>query len=405
MMAPDEAGLALTDLPIPLLERVMLLLDKRTVCSLAACSVRLRNIASDEDLWRQLCERSFPHTDPRRWLALEKRSELLSRRSLDGLAPPHNYRSVFAHLSLYEQLIGSWRLTEKADAADFSVERLYNFAWEWDCVSCVAMEVSSAEPLWNATAALRLGAPGCCTALRLVDATHAILHEFDAAAFCRAPSAAAHAATAVAVVGSPTSLGSSPEGTFGFEMLKFMQTTVGIGGRRRRRSSRGSSTSPGGRPAPLRVHHLTRVPVPAPTRAHPLAGLWVADFSAAVDPPDDLRESGVQVLALTYDFSGVAARLVAVKVAGDNCIPPGRAVWTVLAAPDEVLANNVGRHTGRMLVSELRGPNACDMECLSSDSILLRWFGYIGDPGHEVPHMRINPSLLRAAASGRIGAR
>ena len=58
----------------------------------------------------------------------------------------------------------------------------------------------SAEPLWKATAALRLGAPGCRTALRLVDSTHAILHEFDAAAFSRAPSAAAHAATAVAVV-------------------------------------------------------------------------------------------------------------------------------------------------------------------------------------------------------------
>ena len=41
-----------------------------------------------------------------------------------------------------------------------------------------------------------------------------------------------------------------------------------------------------------------------------------------------------QVLAVTYDFSGAAARLVAVKVAGDNCIPPGRAVWTVLAAPE-----------------------------------------------------------------------
>ena len=37
---------------------------------------------------------------------------------------------------------------------------------------------------------------------------------------------------------------------------------------------------------------------------------------------------------MTYDFSGAAARLVAVKVAGDNCIPPGRAVWTALAAPE-----------------------------------------------------------------------
>ena len=46
------------------------------------------------------------------------------------------------------------------------------------------------------------------------------------------------------------------------------------------------------------------------------------------------RRPCAQVLAVTYDFSGAAARLVAVKVAGDNCIPPGRAVWTVLAAPE-----------------------------------------------------------------------
>ena len=53
--------------------------------------------------------------------------------------------------------------------------------------------------------------------------------------------------------------------------------------------------------------------------------------------PRPLSELGTcrgQVLAVTYDFSGAAARLVAVKVAGDNCIPPGRAVWTVLAAPE-----------------------------------------------------------------------
>jgi hypothetical protein len=42
----------------------------------------------------------------------------------------------------------------------------------------------------------------------------------------------------------------------------------------------------GGRPAPLRVHHLTRVPVPAPTRAHPLAGLWRADFGGPAGQGD-----------------------------------------------------------------------------------------------------------------------
>lgn len=86
------AGLLLTDLPVPLLERVLLLLDKRTVCSLAACSARMRAIAWDDDLWRQLCERTFPHTNPQCWLALEKSAELSRRCSLDGLTPPYNYR-------------------------------------------------------------------------------------------------------------------------------------------------------------------------------------------------------------------------------------------------------------------------------------------------------------------------
>ena len=74
------------------------------------------------------------------------------------------------------------------------------------------------------------------------------------------------------------------------------------------------------------MHHLTRVLAPVPSRAHPLAGLWRADFTAAAgDAPggggaaahhgaDDPPDHGVQVLAVTYDFTGAAAQLVAVKV-------------------------------------------------------------------------------------------
>ena len=88
-MTPEEPGLALTDLPDPLLQCVILLLDVRAVCSLAACNARMRGVASDEDLWRRLCERCFPHTDPRRWLTLEpQRERAFVRQSIDGLAPP-----------------------------------------------------------------------------------------------------------------------------------------------------------------------------------------------------------------------------------------------------------------------------------------------------------------------------
>ena len=59
-----------------------------------------------------------------------------------------------------------------------------------------------------------------------------------------------------------------------------------------------------------------------PTRAHPLAGLWRADFGGPLENPNpgalggvgEARELGVQVLMVSYDFSGAAARLVAVKV-------------------------------------------------------------------------------------------
>ena len=92
-MTPEEPGLALIDLPDPLLQCVILLLDTHAVCSLAACSVRMRGVANDEDLWRRLCERCFPLTDPRRWLTLEpQRERAFARQSLDGLVPPADYR-------------------------------------------------------------------------------------------------------------------------------------------------------------------------------------------------------------------------------------------------------------------------------------------------------------------------
>ena len=58
-----------------------------------------------------------------------------------------------------------------------------------------------------------------------------------------------------------------------------------------------------GMPTPV-LHHLTRVERPLPSARHPLAGLWKGHCG----------RHGVQVMALTYDFSGPAARIVATKV-------------------------------------------------------------------------------------------
>jgi hypothetical protein len=50
--------------------------------------------------------------------------------------------------------------------------------------------------------------------------------------------------------------------------------------------------------------HLVRVARPVPTQRHPLAGLWKADYGP----------NGIQIVQVSYDFTGTAARIVAVKV-------------------------------------------------------------------------------------------
>ena len=70
------------------------------------------------------------------------------------------------------------------------------------------------------------------------------------------------------------------------------------------------------------LHHLRRVKVPVPSPRHPLAGLWLADYGPA----------GLQVLALRYDFTGKAARIVAEKVTGDARVAAGQTTWWALAA-------------------------------------------------------------------------
>lgn len=50
--------------------------------------------------------------------------------------------------------------------------------------------------------------------------------------------------------------------------------------------------------------HLVRVARPVPTARHPLAGLWKADYGV----------NGIQIVQVSYDFTGMAAKIIAVKV-------------------------------------------------------------------------------------------
>lgn len=54
----------------------------------------------------------------------------------------------------------------------------------------------------------------------------------------------------------------------------------------------------------VEVLHLERVLRPAQSKRHPMAGLWKADYGPG----------GIQIVHITYDFTGPAARIVAIKV-------------------------------------------------------------------------------------------
>lgn len=65
---------------------------------------------------------------------------------------------------------------------------------------------------------------------------------------------------------------------------------------------------------PLAHHHFVALRPAPPTRAHPLAGLWKGVYGP----------HGVEVVAVGYDCSGHAAKIVGHKATGDNNVPAGQ---------------------------------------------------------------------------------
>ena len=89
----------------------------------------------------------------------------------------------------------------------------------------------------------------------------------------------------------------------------------------------------------VEVLHLERVVRPPHSKRHPMAGLWKADYGPG----------GVQIILISYDFTGPAARIVAIKVAVCRCLHQRRCgkVLRVLPASGRVCQ---GSHlVGRML--------------------------------------------------------
>ncbi|KAL0055873.1 hypothetical protein WJX82_005292 [Trebouxia sp. C0006] len=224
---------------------------------------------------------------------------------------PQTYRQLYPVLKQLQTLIGIW--SEKNRPA------LYVFDWGYRCVEGrkLRYDVPGQEPF--AEPFQQVG-PGLNASVQHVDSTHCLLTVQTGTP--RSPiTKAVQAATAVAVGGIPIPkreqadaiMGTSPEGSFEFEMQRFMQGNIADKQSKRRRS--GHRSSSGTLPV---VHTLTWVEKPSPTQRHPLAGLW--------------RSTGMLhtcIMTVRYNFSLRAASIVATQVIDSSPMHQ----WVVRAAP------------------------------------------------------------------------
>lgn len=303
------------DLPDVIIERVLFFTSKDLTVIAQASQVckALKSVAHSDTLWLKICQARFTETDPRLWIQQSPRKA--GSRSPQA---PTTYRCVYRLLSSCAFLVGLWRNSGS------STSTLYEFYWDVDCITGTALQFGSMR-LGAVRSSFHRIAPDRSVIPELISDKHCVLRQIHAVH--NTPSRAAESVAAVAMNSfgsSPTGdvvLGSSPEGSFEHEMLRFMQGTV-ASRPRRRRSSR-SLPSGGTQGECTSVYHLCYVHRPMPTARHSLQGLWKGDYGP----------NGIQVVQIVYDFTGSAARLVATKVTGDDHVPAGRRTWHALAAP------------------------------------------------------------------------
>ncbi|GLC34138.1 F-box only protein 31 [Pleodorina starrii] len=301
----------------------------------------------------------------------------------DEERPPTSYRSVFAALRRLQPLMGLWR--GAGDAPRGSLFRVGWAAGGEPHVEVVALQPAAAAAAAAAAAVgggqgadgagevedledeattvvedvtARVGAAFPGLVLQLVDESFAVLkdepwrREIRRAAAAGAaggagaggsteaggggvgggggcglgrPSAAALAAAAVATGGVGCCdglLGVSPPKSFGYEVLRFMETHVaGSRSGSRKNRNRGAGAGPGGgSPGPFGggrqaviLKHLVRLQVAAPSRQRPLAGLWTGVYGP----------HGLEIVSLGYEGRGSSGRIVATKITGDPFVPAG----------------------------------------------------------------------------------
>jgi len=308
--------LPVDELPLDVLHRLFTLLPVASVVLLSQTCRRLAATARDERaVWRHLCERDFScHTDVGDWV--------VARSALAVESPaPHSYRLLYHTLHHHQPLIGYWRGLGDLEGS------LLHFAWQRDCIAGTRLPGTRSE----SGALVRMpfqafGQAGDAAEVDFLDGSLCMIKEAPGPGMRRSDSGGRMKAEAAAAVAGGTGvdqvLGSSPQGTFGHEFMRFMQANVDPGRRVKKKS-------PGRRcswAAPV-THHLVRLSVSKPSYAHPLVGLW-----AACSEHEEL-----QIVNISYCFSGSKATIVAVKVIGNDSVPAGERLWDAAAAPLESL--------------------------------------------------------------------
>ncbi|DBA95990.1 TPA: F-box only protein 31, variant 2 [Trebouxia sp. C0004] len=301
---------SLLDLQTHVLERIFVRLHLTDLARCCQASKSLQSLVQQEGVWQSLCANAFPNfgtAELSKWIAPkplpeshpfhspQQTTKPLSQTS----ESPQTYRQLYPVLKQLQTLIGIWRHDRRSDKP-----ALYVFDWGHRCVEGrkLCYDVPGQEPF--AEPFQQVG-PGLNASVQHVDSMHCLLTVQTGTP--RSPiTKAVQAAAAVAVGGIPIPkreqadaiMGTSPEGSFEFEMQRFMQGHIADKQSKRRRS--GHRSSSGTLPV---VHTLTRVEKPIPTHRHPLAGLW--------------RSTGMLhtcIMTVRYDFSLRAASIVATQV-------------------------------------------------------------------------------------------
>ncbi|DBA75977.1 TPA: F-box only protein 31 [Trebouxia sp. C0005] len=306
------------------LERIFVRLHLTDLARCCQVNKALQSLVQQEGVWQSLCADAFPNfstAELSKWIipnplpesqySFQSPTQLLSQTSKG----PQTYRQLYPVLKQLQTLIGIWWHDKKSDKP-----ALYVFDWGYRCVEGrkLCYDVLGQEPF--AEPFQQVG-PGLNASVQHVDSMHCLLTVQTSTP--RSPiTKAVQAATAVAVGGIPIPkreqadaiMGTSPEGSFEFEMQRFMQGHIANKQSKRRRS--GHRSSSGTLPV---VHTLTRVEKPIPTHRHPLAGLW--------------RSTGMLptcIMTVRYNFSLRAASIVATQVMNHSSLLHR---WAVRAAP------------------------------------------------------------------------